>query len=194
MWPVTAEAFELRTARLLMRRWRRGDREPFAAMNSDPEVMRYFPALMSRGDSDGFVDLIEARFEEQGFGLWALEVLDTGRFVGFTGLNPMPAGVPGAGGVEVGWRLARSAWGHGYATEAGRAALAVAFDRAGLPEVWSLTARLNEPSIAVMRRLGLSFVSAAPHPRVDPASPLAPHVFYRITAQEYAARRPSAAP
>lgn len=186
---MTLQAFELRTSRLLMRRWRDSDLEPFAAMNADPAVMRYFPALMARADSDAFVSLIERRFDEQGYGLWALEVLETGRFIGFTGLNPMPKEVPGAGGVEVGWRLARSAWGRGYATEAGRAALGVAFGAAGLPEVWSLTARLNEPSVAVMRRLGLSYVASAPHPALDSASPLAEHVFYRITADEYAGQR-----
>ena len=183
---MTVRAFELRTPRLLMRRWSDSDLEPFADMNADPEVMRYFPAVMAREDSDAFVALIERRFDEQGYGLWALEVLETGQFVGFTGLNPMPKGVPGAGGVEVGWRLARAAWGRGFATEAGRAALEVAFGPAGLQEVWSLTARLNEPSIAVMRRLGLSYVAAARHPALDPASPLADHVFYRIGAEDSA--------
>ena len=73
------------------------------------------------------------RFDRHGFGFWALEVAATGTFVGFTGLNPLPDGVPGAGGMEVGWRLARHAWHHGYLTEAARAALGVAFDNMGLP-------------------------------------------------------------
>ncbi len=137
-----------------MRRWLAGDREPFAAMNADPEVMRYFPAPATRAESDALVDRIEGRFAKVGFGLWALEVVESGEFIGFTGLNPMPAGVPGAGRLEVGWRLARSAWGHGYATEAGLAALSVGFDRVGLDEVWSLTAVVNAPSLAVMRGWG----------------------------------------
>ena len=85
-------------------------------------------------------------FDAQGFGLWALEVAATGEFIGFTGLNPMPGGVPGAGGMEVGWRLARQAWHKGFATEAARAAVDVAFTGAGLAELWSMTARLNRPS------------------------------------------------
>ena len=97
-----------RTERLLMRRWRATDREPFAAMNADPEVMRYFPTPLTRGESDALVERIERRFELEGFGLWALEVAGTGEFVGFTGLNPMPPGLPGEGGTELGWRLARS--------------------------------------------------------------------------------------
>ena len=127
----------LRTERLVMRRWhwQDGDREPFAALNADPHTMRFFPATLDRAASDALVDRLEERFEAQGFGLWALEVADTGQFIGFTGLNPMPDDVPGAGGMEVGWRLARAAWRHGYATEAARAALDVAFGGLGMPEV-----------------------------------------------------------
>jgi RimJ/RimL family protein N-acetyltransferase len=175
---------QVRTDRLLMRRWRGSDREPFAALNADPEVMRYFPSTQDRAASDGLVDRIEQRFEEQGFGLWALEVVETGEFVGFTGLNPMPEGVPGEGGFEVGWRLARHAWRRGYATEAGRAALDVAFDGVGMAEVWSLTAVLNEPSQAVMRRLGMRLVAAADHPNVTEGHPIRPHVFYRVTRHD----------
>lgn len=163
-----------------MRRWRDADRRPFAAMNADPEVMRYFPATLDRVASDEYIDRMEALFERQGFGLWALEEAATGRFLGFTGLNPMPAGVPGAGGMEVGWRLARHAWHHGYATEAGTAALGVAFRGAGLAEVWSMTAVLNEPSQAVMRRLGMTLQGRFEHPRIEPGHPLRPHVALRI--------------
>jgi len=201
----------VRTERLLMRRWREDDREPFAAMNADPEVMRYFPAPLDRAASDALVDRIEDLFGRQGFGLWALEVagpepastepadaeaasmepastelastelVSRGEFIGFTGLNPMPPGVPGAGGLEVGWQLARHAWHHGYATEAARAALGVAFDNLGLPEIWSLTAVLNEPSRAVMRRLGLTEAARFDHPRIPPGDPLRPQVAYHGT-------------
>jgi RimJ/RimL family protein N-acetyltransferase len=176
---------EVRTARLAMRRWRDADRKPFAAMNADPEVMRYFPAPQGRAESDRLVDLIEQRFEQQGFGLWALEVVSTGDFIGFTGLNPMPEGVPGEGHFEVGYRLAKQAWHQGYATEAGRAALDVAFAGVGMDEVWSLTAVLNEPSRAVMRRLGLTYVTTSDHPRVEEGHPIRPHVFYRIRREEH---------
>jgi len=118
----------LRTDRLVMRRWQDGDREPFAALNADPHTMRFFPATLDRAASDKVVDRIEQRFEALGFGMWALEIASTGQFIGFTGLNPLPEGMPGGGGTEVGWRLARHAWHHGYATEAARAALTVAFD------------------------------------------------------------------
>ena len=172
----------IRTDRLLLRRWFDSDREPFAALNADPETMRFFPETLDRQASDAFVDRIEARFEQQGFGLWALEVTETGEFIGFTGLNPLPDGVPGAGGMEVGWRLARHAWHRGYATEAAKAALDVAFGRVGMREIWSMTAVLNEPSQAVMRRLGLSEIARFDHPRIPASHPLQPHVTYHLAS------------
>jgi RimJ/RimL family protein N-acetyltransferase len=170
----------IQTDRLLLRRWQDSDREPFAALNADPETMLYFENTIDRGASDAFVDRIEARFDEQGYGLWALELADTGEFIGFTGLNPMPPGVPGAGGVEIGWRLARRAWHRGYATEAARAALEVAFGGAGLAEVWSITAVVNEPSQAVMRRIGMTEVARFDHPQVPDGHPVQPHVLYHL--------------
>jgi len=170
---------ELHTDRLLMRRWADRDRRPFAALNADPETMRYFPATLDRAGSDLLIDRMEMLFARQGFGLWALEVRATSEFIGFTGLNAMPDGVPGAGGMEVGWRLARHAWHKGYATEAAGAALGVAFDGAGLTEIWSMTAVLNEPSQAVMRRIGMTEAARFDHPRV-PAGPLRPHVVYHL--------------
>ena len=173
-WP------EIRTERLLMRRWRDSDRAPFAAMNADPEVMRYFPAPQEHAESDRSIDRFEQRFDEQGFGLWALEVLVTGDFIGFTGLNPMPDGVPGAGEQEVGWRLARHAWNRGYATEAARVAIEVGLIRLGLPVIWSMTAVLNVPSQRVMQRLGMVRYRVFDHPRVEVGHALRPHVVYRI--------------
>jgi RimJ/RimL family protein N-acetyltransferase len=178
---ATSRFDSIPTERLLMRRWQDSDREPFAALNGDPETMRFFPATLDRAASDRMVDRIESRFDRQGYGLWALEVAATGDFIGFTGLNPMPDGVPGAGGVEVGWRLARHAWHQGYATEAARAALDVAFNGVGLAEIWSMTAILNEPSQAVMRRLGLTEAARFDHPGVPGGHRVQPHVAYHLT-------------
>ena len=177
----------LRTPRLLMRRWRDTDREPFAAMNADPEVMRYFRASLDRAGSDAFIERIERAFDRYGFGLWVLHAVETDQFLGFTGLYPMPEGeLPGSGGIEVGWRLARHAWGHGYATEAATVALRVAFEEAGLAEVWSMTAVLNERSQAVMRRLGMAPHAYFEHPTLPPEHPLRPHVAYRLAAARLA--------
>jgi RimJ/RimL family protein N-acetyltransferase len=169
---------ELVTNRLRMRRWRSADRPPFAAMNADPEVMRHFPAPLDRAASDALVDYIESRFETAGYGLWALERLADGAFLGFAGLNPMPPGTPGAGGMEVGWRLARHAWGAGYATEAGAEALRVALGPLGLTPVWSITAVGHLKSQAVMRRLGLVEHSRYRHPDLPEEHELSEQVAY----------------
>jgi RimJ/RimL family protein N-acetyltransferase len=172
----------IETKRLMLRRWRDADREPFAALNGDPETLLFFPSTLTRAESDAFVDRMEARFEANGYGLWALEVRETGQFIGFTGLAPMPDDVPGAGGTEIGWRLARPAWHHGYATEAALAARDVAFTGIGLAELWSMTAVLNTPSQAVMRRIGLTEAARFEHPRVPAGSPLKPHVVYHLAS------------
>lgn len=170
----------IRTARLVMRRWRDADRDAFAAMNADPLVMRYFPATLDRAASDASLDRIEDFFEQQGFGLWALELAGTAEFIGFTGLNRMPEGVPGAGGMEVGWRLAHRAWHRGYATEAAAAAVGVGFNGAGLDQIWSMTAVLNQPSQAVMRRLGMEPYAHFDNPKLAVGHVLRPHVAYRL--------------
>jgi RimJ/RimL family protein N-acetyltransferase len=149
-------------------------------MNADPEVMRYFPATLDRSASDASIDRIEDLFEQQGFGLWALEVAVTGQFIGFTGLNPMPDRVLGAGEMEVGWRLARHAWHQGFATEAATAAVGVAFSGVGLDRVWSMTSVLNRPSQLVMLRIGMIPDAFFDHPKLAVGHSLRRHIAYRL--------------
>jgi ribosomal-protein-alanine N-acetyltransferase len=170
------------TERLLLRRWRDDDRAPFAALNADPEVMRHFPARLTREESDALVDRAEQHFERHGYGLWALERRDTGAFIGFTGLAVPRFEAHFTPAVEVGWRLARSAWGAGYASEAARAALAVGFGEAGLDEIVSFTVPANTRSRAVMARIGMTHDPRDDfdHPGLPEGHPLRPHVLYRI--------------
>jgi RimJ/RimL family protein N-acetyltransferase len=173
----------MRTERMVMRRWRASDREPFAALNADPHVMAHFPATLDRAASDTLVDRIEAGFEANGFGLWALERIDTGEFIGFTGLDVARFEAPFTPAVEVGWRLCRQVWGHGFATEAGLQALRVGFEEFGLQEIVSFTATGNAPSRAVMRRLGMTRDPAEDfeHPALPPGHPVRRHVLYRLS-------------
>lgn len=170
---MTDSPREIRTERLLLRPWRPEDREPFAALNADPVVMRYFPAPLTREESDAFVDRIEAHFAEHGYGWWAVQV--DGEFAGFTGLN-WAQGLPFTPCLEIGWRFAERFWGHGYATEAARAALAVGLSVA--PSVVSFTAEKNEPSWRVMERLGMRRLADFDHPRVPEGSLLRQHRLY----------------
>jgi ribosomal-protein-alanine N-acetyltransferase len=172
----------MHTERLILREWRPGDREPFAAMNADPEVMRHFPAPLNRAESDAFIERMTAGLAERGYGLWAVEVRDTGELIGFTGLQPANFEAHFTPAVEIGWRLARSAWGHGYATEAARAAVVYGFGPGGLHEIMSWTVPANVRSQAVMRRLGMTHDPADDfdHPRIPAGSPLRRHVLYRL--------------
>ncbi|MEU3509442.1 GNAT family N-acetyltransferase [Streptomyces longwoodensis] len=146
---------ELRTDRLVLRRWRESDLAPWAAMNADPEVRRHLGDLLTREQSDASVGRFRTEFEQRGYGWWAVEVRATGEFIGFAGLDRVDDGLP-FGGVEIGWRLAREAWGKGYATEAARAVLDFGFDTLGLPEILAVTTATNLRSQAVMRRIGMT--------------------------------------
>ncbi len=174
------------TSRLILRRWQPADREPWAAMNADPDVMRYFPQPLDRAGSDALLDRLDGMFGQYGYGFWAVELRATGEFAGSIGLALQDYPAPFTPATEVGWRLARHAWGHGYATEGARASLRFAFEHCGLSEVVSTTAVPNEPSQAVMRRLGMTRDPAEDfdHPRV-PAGPLRRHVLYRLSRDEW---------
>ena len=173
---------ELRTERLRLRRWRDADRAPFAALNADPVVMEFFPALLTRAESDRFVDRIEATFDARGYGLWAVEVADDGAFAGYVGLLLADFDADFTPAVEIGWRLAAACWGRGYAPEAARAALAFGFDTLGLDEIVSFTSVENVRSQRVMQKIGMTRDPAEDfeHPGVPAGHWLQPHVLYRI--------------
>jgi RimJ/RimL family protein N-acetyltransferase len=170
---------EIGTDRLIMRGWQESDLAPWAAMNADPEVRRYVGPLLTAGQAAAWVLNYQDDLDRYGFGFWALEVRASGEFIGFTGLNTVDEEMPFTG-VELGWRLARPAWGHGYATEAGRAALRYGFGTMGLPEVIAVTMAGNVRSQAVMRRIGMTTDPADDFddPDVDEES-LRRHVVYR---------------
>ncbi|MFF7262616.1 GNAT family N-acetyltransferase [Streptomyces sp. NPDC008159] len=171
---------ELRTDRLLLRAWRESDLAPWAAMNADPEVRAYFPELLTTEQSDASVARFQADLDRRGWGWWAVQVRATGEFIGFTGLDPVEGDMPFTG-VEAGWRLTRTAWGHGYATEAARAALDFGFRRLDLDEILAVTVATNLRSQAVMRRIGMTHDPADDFDDPSmPEGPLRRGVVYRI--------------
>jgi len=183
--------FELRTARLVLRSWRPQDEGPFAVMNADAEVMEFFPAALDPSQSDALVERFRLTERIHGFCPWAAERRDTGAFIGFVGLAPLPDDLPCSPGTEVGWRLARDGWGHGFATEGATAVLAHAFGEMGFDEIVSMTAARNVRSRRVMERVGMHCDPRDDfaHPRIADGDDLKPHVLYRLTVGDWAAAR-----
>jgi ribosomal-protein-alanine N-acetyltransferase len=177
-----AAPVEITTERLLLRAWRDADRVPFAALNADPEVMEHFPSTLTRAESDQLVDRIVSAFAGDGPRLWAVEVPGADGFIGYVGLAAPSFEAAFTPCVEVGWRLAKDAWGQGYATEAARAAVADGFGRLGLAEIVSFTTVANVRSRRVMERLGMTHDPADDfdHPRLAPDFPGRRHVLYRL--------------
>ena len=172
---------ELRTERVLLRRWRAEDLEPFAALNADARVMRHFPAPLSRDQSAELADRIAAGFAQHGFGLWALELPGVAAFAGCVGLSVPTFQAAFTPCVEIGWRLAAEHWGRGYASEAARRVLRCAEEDLRLAEVLAFTAAVNMPSVRVMQRIGMRHDPAEDfdHPLAPATSPLRRHVLYR---------------
>ncbi|MBW8720873.1 MAG: GNAT family N-acetyltransferase [Polaromonas sp.] len=166
----------LASQRLQLRPWTDADREPFAAMTADPEVMRHFPAVLTREQSDAWIDRMSRKISERGWGLWAMDYLAEGalapQFAGFTGLNIPDPELPCGPCAEVGWRLAPRFWGLGLASEAGSLSLRAGFESLRLEEIVAVTTLRNTRSRAVMQRLGMqeSMVDEFDHPAFPPDS------------------------
>lgn len=175
------DLIEFETRRLRLVAWQERHIAPLAAMNADPEVMRYFPATLTQEQTRASVEMWRNQFAERGWSNWAVELKHSGEFIGFVGLSIPRHQLPFSPCVEVGWRLARRFWGHGYATEGARASLAVGFGQLGLAEIVSFTALDNLPSRAVMERIGMRNTGRDfEHPAVPDGSPLRRHCLYVI--------------
>ncbi|MDM0111465.1 GNAT family N-acetyltransferase [Variovorax sp. J22R133] len=174
------------TERLHLRQWRDADREPFAALNADPLVRRYFAATLSREESDREMDAWRSSLDSRGWSNWAVETRDSGAFIGFIGLTIPKRALPFTPCVELGYRLAREHWGKGYATEGARAALRVGFEHLALEEIVSFTSLLNLPSRAVMERVGMTNANEDfDYPAFPKGSALGRHCLYRLSRETW---------
>lgn len=177
----------IETPRLLLRQWRATDFPAFAAMSDDAQVMTCFPERLTRTESDALAERCAASIRERGWGFWALEEKVTRRFICFTGLGVPSPVLPFSPCVEIAWRLTRSAWGRGLATEAAQAALHFAFSVPALPEIVAFTARINHRSLALIERLGMREDGDFPHPTLPAGHPLCLHRLFRLTADGWRA-------
>jgi RimJ/RimL family protein N-acetyltransferase len=177
----------LSTPRLVLRRWRTEDREPFYRINSDPRVMLFFPACLTSADSNAAIDRMEAHFVQHRFGLWAAELRQTGELAGFIGLAVPNFTAHFTPCVEIGWRLAERFWGQGLATEGAWEAMRYGFEQARLGEIVSFTVAQNRRSIRVMEKLGMrrDRTGDFDHPQIAAGHPLRRHVLYRKRAADH---------
>jgi RimJ/RimL family protein N-acetyltransferase len=172
------------TKRLILRPWQESDRQPFAALSADPEVMRHLLPLATRAASDAWIDRQQAHYERHSFCMWAISPVGSETFIGCVGLLQVGYEAHFAPAVEVGWRLARAYWGQGFAPEAAAAALAFGFEAQGLGEIVANTVPANTNSQRVMIKLGMGRDPADDfdHPLVPPDHALRRQVLYRISA------------
>ncbi|MDN3454504.1 MULTISPECIES: GNAT family N-acetyltransferase [unclassified Psychrobacter] len=180
----------IETERLYLRQWQSSDFASFAEINANPEVMRYFPKLLTTKVSDIIANKCQQLIQDNGWGLWAIGLKDreenSGHFIGFVGLNDTHTDMSFAPAVEIAWRLHSDYWGQRYATEAARASLDFAFTELGLEEVVSFTAVINKRSQLIMQRIGMiDTQDNFYHPALNATHPLAEHVLYKITRQQW---------
>jgi RimJ/RimL family protein N-acetyltransferase len=172
----------LETTRLILRQWKKSDYIPFAEMSADPEVMRFFPEVLTRAKSDQLALDIETLIDNKGWGLWAVELKETTEFTGFVGLHYQNQDIPEAPFIEIGWRLSSTYWGVGYAQEAANAALKFAFEVLNETAVYAFTTLENAPSRKVMSKLGMvNSNTDFNHPKLAKGHPLERHCLYKIT-------------
>lgn len=175
------------TERLGLRRWVESDIKPFIEINTDPDVMKYYPSVLSAEESIAMVDRIDDHFNKRKFGLFAVELKSTNQFIGYTGFS-----IPGfisffTPCVEIGWRFNKNHWGKGYATEAANACLDYGFRNHDLQKVFSFTSVFNQKSIKVMERIGMKYQCEFNHPNLPDDHALSRHVLYEIRKEEFTA-------
>ncbi|MDR1180456.1 MAG: GNAT family N-acetyltransferase [Bacteroidales bacterium] len=170
----------IETPRLVLRDWKEDDILPFAAMNSNPTVMKYFLKSLNEKESLDFYNRIQDEFFGYGCGLYAVEKKETGEFIGYAGFQNITVDVDFTSGIEIGWRLKHEEWNHGLATEAAKACLSYAKGHLSFQTIWSFTSVINKSSEKVMQKIGMEKIREFPHPAIPENHPLKQHVLYKM--------------
>jgi len=176
-------SYLIKTERLGIRFWRDEDIQPFAALNADEQVMRFFPSTLTYEQTEAMVQRMKSDTKTNGFTFFAVDILATEEFIGFIGLSKPNMQTYFTPCVEIGWRLKASAWGNGYAPEGAKACLEYGFKELGIKEIYSFTPTLNHPSERVMQKIGMTKVGEFDHPKIEKGHRLERHVLYKIKAR-----------
>lgn len=169
--------------RLLFREWMTDDQDFFAKMNSNPRGMEFFTKVLTRDESDQFLDRIQNHFDHHGFGLYAICLKSTHQLIGYIGFMIATFKAYFTPCIEIGWRIDEEYWGKGYATEGAKRVLEYGFNQLELEDVYSFTSKINKPSQRVMEKIGMSKIDEFQHPRIDEGHPLKTHVLYHINSK-----------
>lgn len=172
----------LETKRLRLREWRDSDIEPFAGINRDPAVMRFFPGALDRAQTIDYIEKAKEHFRRHGVGKWAVELRENGTLIGCVGIDTVDFDAPWRNVPEIAWRLSSRHWGQGYAPEAATAVIDFMFEEEDCPEIVAFTAVHNSQSRRVMEKIGMQYEAGADfdHPKLPVEHPLCRHVLYRI--------------
>lgn len=181
---------QIETKRLILRTWKKEDAEPYFQINQDFKVIELLRGRLTMEEVIDFISAMNSHGDKYGYMLWAVELKETGEFIGFIGLNYTDWKSHFTPTVEVGWRLGSQYWGKGYATEGAKAALNYGFKKCNLKEIVSFTVPANVRSIRVMEKIGLKrdIQGDFAHPKLPPEHALSHHVLYRLTIDEYLQR------
>jgi ribosomal-protein-alanine N-acetyltransferase len=171
----------IETPRLILRQWQEADIEPYAQLNNDEQVMEFFPSVSTMEETLAQINRVTNHIKQYGFGFFAVERKDNGQFIGFTGLSHPRFESYFTPCVEVGWRLSKANWGHGFATEAAEACLQFGFETPKVDEIYSFTAEHNIRSENVMKKIGMVKAGYFEHPSIADGHPLKRHVLYKIS-------------
>ena len=167
--------------RLGFRNWRDSDLEAFHAMNTDPEVMQFFPFIPSRKQTARLMDRMQVMFDQKGYCYYAVEKIEDSEFIGFIGLAWQTYEADFTPCTDIGWRLIHAEWGKGYATEGAKRCLEEAFSKHGLATIKSVAAQINLPSINVMEKIGMHKAGTFEHPKLTDYPHLKTCVLYEIS-------------
>lgn len=178
---MKANNYLFTSSRLGFRSWRAEDLEEFSQLNADKAVMEHFPTTLSKKEVEELIKKLQLQYTKQGFTYYATEIKATGEFIGMIGLAYQEYPSPFTPAIDIGWRLKKSAWGKGYATEGAKCCLAYGFKELNLKQIIAVCPEVNQRSENVMQKIGMKKLGAFDHPKLADHSRLKKHLCYQIT-------------
>lgn len=180
----------IETDRLILRTWQENDILPFSEINKDKDVMEYLPKCLSLEETEQFYNRIVSEHRTFGYGLYAVETKNDGRFIGYVGFHHFDFDADFSPGIEIGWRLAKEHWNRGYATEAAKACIDYARRNHLFNEIYSFTTVCNHRSERVMQKIGMERLGLFSHPALPKGHRLEPHVLYKLELLNHSDKKP----